>query len=55
MIKAPRSTQPRALVRDASVALLTGTAGKLAAFVADVGVAGARYWAARLAGRETPW
>jgi hypothetical protein len=38
-----------------AVRFLTGSSGRLAAFVIDVGVAGAVYWSRRLAGKETPW
>jgi hypothetical protein len=38
-----------------AVALLTGPAGRLAAFVIDLSVAGARYYAARLRGRKVTW
>ncbi len=41
--------------RRLAVRLLTGSSGRFAAFVIDVGVAGAVYWSRRLAGRETPW
>jgi len=41
--------------RRVAVRLLTGSSGRLAAFVIDISVAGAVYWSRRLAGRETPW
>jgi hypothetical protein len=41
--------------RRAAAALLTGPAGRLAAFVIDVSVAVARYFSARLRGREVTW
>ena len=43
------------ITRRVATRLLTGPAGRLTAFVIDVGVVGARYWGRRLAGRETPW
>jgi hypothetical protein len=41
--------------RRALTPLLTGPAGRFAAFVIDVGVVGARYYSARLRGREMHW
>jgi hypothetical protein len=38
-----------------TVAFLTGSAGRLTAFLIDVGVASARYYGRRALGRETPW
>jgi hypothetical protein len=38
-----------------AVRFLTGSSGRFAAFVVDVGLASAVYWSRRLAGRETPW
>jgi hypothetical protein len=38
-----------------AVRFLTGSSGRLVAFVIDVSVASAVYWSRRLAGRETPW
>jgi hypothetical protein len=42
-------------LRRMATAALTGTPGRLFAFVVDVGAASARYYSARLRGRETPW
>jgi len=42
-------------LRRLAVALLTGSAGRLAAFGIDVGVASTRYYARRALGKETPW
>jgi hypothetical protein len=41
--------------RRVAVRLLTGSTGRLAAFVIDVSVASAMYWSRRLRGEETPW
>jgi hypothetical protein len=38
-----------------AAALLTGPAGRFAAFVIDLSVASARYYYARLRGREVTW
>jgi hypothetical protein len=38
-----------------AAALLTGPAGRFAAFVIDVGAASARYYYARMRGREVTW
>jgi hypothetical protein len=38
-----------------AVAFLTGPAGRLTAFLIDVGVASARHYGRRALGRETPW
>jgi hypothetical protein len=38
-----------------AVAFLTGSAGRLTAFLIDVGAASARYYGRRALGRETPW
>jgi hypothetical protein len=38
-----------------AVAFLTGSAGRLTAFLIDVGVASTRYYNRRALGRETPW
>jgi len=42
-------------VRRLAVRLLTGSSGRLAAFVIDVSAASAIYWSRRLRGEETPW
>jgi hypothetical protein len=42
-------------LRRVAVGFLTGSAGRLIAFVIDLGVASARYLGRRAAGRETPW
>jgi hypothetical protein len=41
--------------RRVAVRFLTGSSGRLVAFVVDVSVAGAVYCSRRLTGRETPW
>jgi hypothetical protein len=41
--------------RRIAVRLLTGSSGRLVAFVVDVSVAAAVYCSRRLTGRETPW
>jgi hypothetical protein len=38
-----------------ATALLTGPVGRFTAFLIDVGAAFARYYAARLRGREVTW
>jgi hypothetical protein len=38
-----------------TVSFLTGSAGRLTAFLIDVGVESARYAGRRATGRETPW
>jgi hypothetical protein len=43
------------VLRRVAAGFLTGPAGRLTAFVVDVGVATARYWRGRLAGEEAPW
>ena len=43
------------VLRRLAVAFLTGSAGRLAAFGIDVGVAFARHYGRRALGRETPW
>jgi hypothetical protein len=45
----------RRIVRRVATAFLTGSAGRATAFAIDVGVASARYWSRRLAGKEPPW
>jgi hypothetical protein len=45
----------RLIARRFAVRLLTGSAGRFAAFVIDVSVASAVYWSRRLTGKETPW
>jgi hypothetical protein len=50
---AVKDRSPKA--RRLAVRLLTGSTGRLAAFLIDLGAAGAVYWSRRLAGRETPW
>jgi hypothetical protein len=42
-------------LRRIAVGFLTGSAGRLTAFVIDVGVASARYAGRRATGKETPW
>jgi hypothetical protein len=41
--------------RRLAVRFLTGSVGRFAAFLIDVGVASAIYWSRRLTGKETPW
>jgi len=41
--------------RRVAAAVLTGPAGRFAAFVIDVSVASARYYAARARGRDPSW
>jgi len=41
--------------REIGVRFLTGSSGRLTAFLIDVVSAGAVYWSRRLRGRETPW
>lgn len=41
--------------RRIAVGFLTGSAGRLTAFLIDVGVASGRYLGRRAMGRETPW
>jgi hypothetical protein len=41
--------------RRVAVRLLTGSAGRFAAFAIDVSVASAVYWSRRLAHKESPW
>ena len=43
------------ILRRVATGFLTGPAGRLTAFVLDVGVATTRYWSRRLAGEKTPW
>lgn len=43
------------LLRRLAVAFLTGSAGRLTAFLIDVWVATARYAGRRVLGKETPW
>ena len=45
----------RRVARRVATGFLTGSAGRFTAFAIDVGVASARYWSRRLAGKETPW
>jgi hypothetical protein len=42
-------------VRRLAIRLLTGSSGRLVAFVIDVSAASAIYWSRRLRGKETPW
>jgi hypothetical protein len=42
-------------LRRAAVGFLTGPAGRLTAFLIDVGVASGRYFGRRVTGKETPW
>jgi hypothetical protein len=42
-------------LRHVAVRFLTGSSGRLAAFLIDVTSAVAVYWSRRLTGRETPW
>lgn len=42
-------------LRRLAVAFLTGSAGRLTAFLIDVAVASVRYYGPRALGRETPW
>jgi hypothetical protein len=41
--------------RRAAVRFLTGSSGRLVAFLIDVASASTIYWSRRLRGRETPW
>jgi hypothetical protein len=43
------------MLRRAAVSFLTGSAGRLTAFLLDVGVASARYAGRRATGKERPW
>ena len=43
------------VLRRMAVAFLTGSAGRLTAFLLDVWIATARYAGRRALGRETPW
>ena len=43
------------MLRRAAVGFLTGSAGRLTAFLIDVSVASARYAGRRATGKETPW
>jgi hypothetical protein len=43
------------LLRRAAVGFLTGSAGRLTAFLIDLGVVSGRYLGRRATGRETPW
>jgi len=43
------------VLRRVAVGFLTGSAGRLTAFMIDVWVASARYAGRRAMGRETPW
>jgi hypothetical protein len=52
-----RAVKDRAgrILRRAAVRFLTGSSGRLAAFLIDVWIATARYARRRALGRETPW
>jgi hypothetical protein len=52
-----RATKNRGerVLRRAAVRFLTGSSGRLTAFLVDVWIASARYWGRRALGRETPW
>jgi hypothetical protein len=43
------------MLRRVAVGFLTGSAGRLTAFLIDLGVASARYAGRRATGREAPW
>ena len=43
------------ILRRIATGFLTGPAGRLTAFVLDVGIATTRYWSRRLAGEKPPW
>jgi hypothetical protein len=43
------------MLRRAAVGFLTGSTGRLTAFLIDVWVASARYAGRRAMGKETPW
>jgi hypothetical protein len=43
------------MLRRIATGFLTGPAGRLTAFLVDIGVATSRYWRRRLAGEEVPW
>ena len=45
----------RSRSRRLAVRFLTGSLGRLIAFVIDVSEASAVYWSRRLRGKETPW